>query len=83
MPVQQGVWLHNLEGLLPRPNHPGQQDEEDAIGPRERWLFHLSLEDDQLLSQEGIFCDQFRIASAKVGQGLQHQGGPQGFGPTS
>ena len=50
MPVQQGVWLHHLEGLLPRPNHPGQQDEEDAIGPGERRPFHLPPENDELLS---------------------------------
>ena len=38
------------KGLLPRSNYPGQQDEEDAIGPGERWPFHLTPEDDELLS---------------------------------
>ena len=58
MPAQQGVWLHDEEGLLPGSNQPGQQDEEDAIGLGERWPFHLPLEDDELLSQEGIFRDE-------------------------
>jgi len=58
MPPQQGVWLNNHEGLLPGTNQPGQQDEEEAIGPGDRWPFHLSLENDELLAQEGIFRDQ-------------------------
>ena len=29
---------------------PGQQDEEDAIGPGDWWPFHLSIEHDELVS---------------------------------
>ena len=50
MPAQQGVWLHDQEGLLPGSNQPGQQDEEDAIGLGACWPFHLSLENDELLA---------------------------------
>jgi hypothetical protein len=50
MPPKQGAWLHDHEGLLPRSNHTSQQDEEDAISPGDRWSFHLSFEDDELLS---------------------------------
>ena len=50
MPAEQGVWLHDQEGLLPGSNEPGQQDEEDAIGPGDCWPFHLSPENDELLS---------------------------------
>lgn len=31
MPAQQSIWLNDQQGLLPGPNHPGQQDEKDAI----------------------------------------------------
>ena len=55
MPAQQGLWLHDVEGLMPSPNQPGQQDEEHAIGSGDGWQFHLSPEDDELLAQEGIF----------------------------
>ena len=55
MPPEEGVWLNDREGLLPRSNQPGQQDKEDAIGPGERWPFHLTLEDDEWLAEEGIF----------------------------
>ena len=50
MPSEQGVWLHDQEGLLPRSNYPGQQDEEDAIGPGDGWPFHLSFENNKLLA---------------------------------
>jgi hypothetical protein len=50
MPAQQGVWLHKQESLLPGSNQPGQQDEEDAIGPGECWPFHLSPENKELLA---------------------------------
>ena len=83
MLAQHCVGLHDHEGLLPGPNEPGQQDEEQAIGPRERWPLHLPLEDDELLAQEGIFRDQFGLASAKICHGLQRQGGPERFRPTS
>jgi hypothetical protein len=58
MPPEEGVWLHDREGLLPRSNNPGQQDEQEAIGPGELWPFHLSLKDDELLAQEGIFRNE-------------------------
>jgi len=50
MPAEQGVWLHKQESLLPGSNQPGQQDEEDAIGPGEWWPFHLPPENDELLA---------------------------------
>jgi hypothetical protein len=43
MPPEKCVWLHDEEGLLPGSNQPGQQDEEDAIGPGERWPFTCRL----------------------------------------
>jgi len=50
MPTQHCVGLHDQEGLLPGPNQPGQQDEEEAIGPGERWPFHLPPQNDELVS---------------------------------
>jgi hypothetical protein len=83
MPPQQCIWLNDQKGLLPGPNQPGQQDEKDAIGPGDGWLFHLPFEDNELLAQEGIFRDQFGLASAKICHGLQQQGGQEWFGPLS
>jgi len=64
MPPEQGVWLHDEESLLPRSNHTSQQDEEDAIGVCVCRPFHLPFENDELLSQEGIFGDELGLASA-------------------
>jgi len=60
-----------------------QQNEEDTIGPGDWWPFHLPFEDNKLLAQEGIFRDQFGLASAKICHGLQRQGGSKRFRPTS
>jgi hypothetical protein len=75
--------LDKEEGMFPAPNYSCQQDKEHAIRLRACWPFHLALEDDELLAEEGIFCHQFRLASAKVGQGLQRQGGSEWFRPMS
>jgi hypothetical protein len=83
MPPQQRLWLHDDEGLFPCPNEPGQQNQEHAIGPGERWPFHLPLEDKELLAQEHIFREQLGIASTKVGQRLQRQRGSKWFRPLS
>jgi len=81
MEAEQRLWLNDEERLLPCPNHPCQEDEEHAIRFRACGAFHLAPEDDELLSQEGIFCHQLGLASAKVGQGLQRQGGSERSGP--
>ena len=58
MEAEQGIWLNNQEGLLPGSNQPGQQDEENPIRFRAGGSFHLPFENDERLSQEGIFGDQ-------------------------
>ena len=75
------LWLNDEERLFPVPNHSCQEDEEHAIRFRACGAFHLAPEDAELLSQEGIFCHQLGLASAKVGQGLQRQGGSERSGP--
>ncbi len=50
MPPQEGFRLNEEERLLPCPNSPCQEHEEDAIPLRAYWPFHLPLEHDELLS---------------------------------
>src|SRR5215469_7441352 len=83
MPPQQGVWLNDQNGILPSMNQPCQEEEEHAIRISARWPFHLPFEDDELLSQESVFHHQLGLASAKVGQSLERQGGSERFRPTS
>jgi len=81
MPAQQRLWSNDEDRLLPGPKHSCQENEEQAIRFRACWPFHLPPEDDELLSQEGIFCHQLGLASAKVGQGLERQAGSERSGP--
>jgi hypothetical protein len=83
MPPEQGLWLHDHEGGLSGSSQRGQQNEQEAIGVGACRPFHLPPEDDQLLAQEGIFRDQFGLASAKIGYGLQRPRGQERLGPTS
>jgi hypothetical protein len=68
MPSQERPWLNDEQRLFPGLNHPGQKHQEHAIPFGTGRSFHLSSEDDQLLSKEGIFCHQFGLISGKVGQ---------------
>jgi hypothetical protein len=77
------LWLHNHEGGLSGTNQPGQQDEEHAIGPADGWPFHLSPENDELVSEKRGFRDELGLASAQIGKGGERQGGQERFGPTS
>ena len=83
MPAQHCLWLHDQQGGLSGTNQRGQQDQEDAISSGESWPFHLSLQNDELLSEEGIFRQKLLFTSRKISEGGQRQRGPQRFGPTS
>jgi hypothetical protein len=80
---EQCLWLHDEERVFPGPNYSCQEHEEQAIGFRAGGPFHLPSEDDQRLSQEGLFGDELGLASVKIGEGCQRQGGQERFGPPS
>jgi hypothetical protein len=46
-----GLRLDNEERLLPGPNHPSQQHQEHPIRPSACWSFHVSAQDDELLTR--------------------------------
>jgi hypothetical protein len=77
------VFLDNEQRLLPGSDHPGQKHQEHPIRFGTGRSFHLSPQDDQRLSQEGVFCDQFGLTSRKVGQRSQDQSGGGWFGPVN
>jgi hypothetical protein len=81
MPPQQRLWLNDDEGLSPAPNYLGQQDQEYAVRPGTGRPFHLSPQDDQLLTQQGVFCHKLRLAPGKVGQCTQKERGGVRFCP--
>jgi hypothetical protein len=66
MSLQERFWLNNEKRLLPGPNHPCQKHQKHSIRFGAGWAFHLSAQDDQMLSQERIFCHEFGLSSGKV-----------------
>ena len=73
MPPQERLWLNNEQRLFPGPNHSCQKHQEHPIRFGTGRSFHLSAEDNQLLSQERVFCHEFGLASGKVCQRPQHE----------
>ncbi len=55
MPPQQCLWLDNDEGLFPAPNYPCQKNQKHPVRFGTGGSFHLSPQDDQLLTQECVF----------------------------
>src|SRR5215469_8236466 len=72
-PREPRLWLNDDEGLFPGPHHSCQQNQEHPVRPGTGRSFHLSSQDDHLLTQKGIFCDQFGLASSKIGQRQEQQ----------
>src|SRR6266699_1485313 len=61
MPPQKRLGLNDEKRLLPGPYCSCQKDQEHPVGLLEDWSFDVSTEDDQLLSEEGVFCHEFRV----------------------
>jgi hypothetical protein len=55
MPAKESVWLNNVKGLFPEPGITGEQNEAETVTVGKQRSRDLSIEDDQLLAQQGIF----------------------------
>jgi hypothetical protein len=83
MPAQERLGLDNEQGLFPGPNHPCQKHQEDPIPSDRDGSFDVSAEDNQLLSEERVFCHELGLASGKVSQRPQQERSGGGFRPVS
>jgi hypothetical protein len=54
-----GIGLDDDQGLLPRAQLAGQENNESTVAPGELRALYLPPEHDQLLAQESILEDQF------------------------
>jgi hypothetical protein len=81
MPPQQRLWLDNEQSVFPGLNRPRQKNQEHLVRFGTGRPFHLSPEDDKLLTQECVFCHEFRLASGKVCQRPQMERGGVRFCP--
>ena len=66
MPAEEGIGPNNKERLFPVPDGSREHDQEQPIGPRTRWTLHLAVEDNQLLSSQGVFGDEFSPGAGQI-----------------
>src|SRR5215469_3971179 len=59
MPAEEGVGLNNEERLFPTAGSPCEQHQEHTIGPGTRWALHPTSKDDQRLSEQSVFGNEF------------------------
>ncbi len=81
MPTEERLWLHDEKRLLPGPNHPGQKHQEHPIRFGTGGSFHVSAEDNELLTEECVFYHEFRLAPGKVSHRPQYERGVGWFCP--
>ncbi len=72
MPPQERIWLNDGKRLLPGPNRPCQKHQKHPIRFGAGWSFHMSAQDDKLLSEKCVFCHEFGFAPGKVNHGSQY-----------
>ena len=71
MPAQDGVRLDDDQGLSPRAQLTGQKDDEGTVTPGELWTLDLTLEHAQLLTEEGVFEDQFCLGAGDIEDSIE------------
>ncbi len=81
MPPQERIWLNDEKRLLPGPNRPCQKHQKHPIRFGAGWSFHMSAQDEKLLSEQCVFCHEFGLAPGKVSHGSQYERGSGWFGP--
>jgi hypothetical protein len=82
MPTKKRLWLNKKERLFPSPNHPGQEHQKKPVRLPVNRVFYLSPENDQLVSQQRVFCKEFGFSSGQIGECAKHKGGRRWFNPT-
>jgi hypothetical protein len=80
-PSQERLWLDNDEGLFPALNYPGQKSQKHPVRFGTGGSFHLSPQDDKLLTEECVFSDKLGLATGLVCQRPQQERGGVWFGP--
>jgi len=69
--------------LFPGSYHPGKKHQEHAVRLGTGRSFHLSTQDEKLLSEQCVFCHEFGLAPGKVSHSSQEERGSGWFGPVN
>jgi hypothetical protein len=62
MLTQQGVGSDNAQCLLPEPGAASEHNRANPVSLRHLGSFDLTSENDELLPEQGVFCDQVKPA---------------------
>ena len=74
MPAEEGIGLHNQEGLFPMTGCSPEQHQEDPIRLGPRWALHLTVEDNELPAEERVFSNEFGPGAGQIVQCSHEEG---------
>jgi len=60
MPAEEGFGMHKEKSLFPPAHGPCEQYQEHSLGLDTRWALRLTAEDDQLLTEQRVFGNEFQ-----------------------
>ena len=66
MPLEQSLGLDDQQRLFPMRDATNQHDQQPRVERREGWVFYLAHHHPKLLSQEGVFGDDFLPGSDQL-----------------
>ncbi len=81
MPFEQGLGFDDQQSLFPMRCAAGQHDEQTTVDGREGCVFHVALQNDELLTQERVFRHEFRPEPDQIRCGCFDQGVGGRLGP--
>jgi hypothetical protein len=81
MPTEEGIGLNHQERLFPAVSGPREQDQEYPISFAAGWALYLTTEDDQLLTEQGIFGDEVRLGAGQIVQRSNEESAARWFRP--
>jgi hypothetical protein len=82
MEAEKRLRLDDKERLFPGPNHSSEKYQKHSICFPVHWSFDLSTQNDQLVSQQRVFRQQFGFASGQISTRSGYKGSRQWFDPT-
>ena len=72
MPTQDRLRLHDMNGLFPILGEPWKQNQPNPVMMVQVRMLNLSIKHDQLLTKQGILCNQFSSASLHIWEGSEN-----------
>lgn len=68
MPAEERIRLDKEKRLFPPAGCPREYNQDHPICLGAGWALHLAAEDDELLTKQGVFGNEFRLGTGKIGE---------------